>query len=101
MEITFSATSGGTPYIRSIEYNDSSAVVNTLSNDAKHLVYHYELDYDNDGVHDSLKVRSALFIVVNQESFSLKYDYVSTGTDASGCPRIEEIPHDDRELVNQ
>ena len=65
MEITFSATSGGTPYIRSIEYNDSSAVVNTLSNDAKHLVYHYKLDYDNDGIHDSLKVRSALFIGLN------------------------------------
>ena len=98
MEITFSATSGGTPYIRSIEYNDSSAVVNTLSNDVKHLVYHYKLDYDNDGIHDSLKVRSALFIVVNQESFSLKYDYVSTGTDASGWTGFEEIAHDDGEL---
>ena len=88
MEITFTATQGGTPHYRSIEFNDSSAVVNTLSNGVKHLVYH----------EDSLKVRSAIFVVVNQQSVDMKYDYVSTGTDASGWTDFVEIAYDDNEI---
>jgi len=85
MEITFTATSSGTPHFRSIEFNDSSAVVNTLSNGVKHLVYH----------ENSLKVRTAVFVVVNQQNTAMKYDYVSTGTDASGWTGFVEIAHDD------
>ncbi|MBN4081149.1 T9SS type A sorting domain-containing protein [Caldithrix abyssi] len=84
MEITFTATGSGIPHYRSVEFNDSSIVVNTLSDGVKHLVYH-----------DSLKVRSALFIAANHQSFSMKYDYVSTGTDASGWTGYQEIAHDD------
>lgn len=87
LEITFTSTSSWIPHYRSIEFNDSSAVVNTLSNGVKHLVYH----------EDSLKVRSAIFVVVNQQSVAMKYDYVSTGTDASGWTGFVEIAHDDGE----
>jgi len=86
MGITFTATGNGTPHYRSFEFNDSSVVVNTLSDGVNHLVYH-----------DSLKVRNALFVITNQQSSALKYDYVSTGTDASGWTGFEEIAHDDGE----
>jgi len=88
LEITFTSTSSWIPHYRSIEFNDSSAVVNTLSNGVKHLVYH----------EDSLKVRSAIFVVVNQQSVDMKYDYVSTGTDASGWTDFVEIAYDDNEI---
>ena len=85
MEITFTATSSGTPHYRSIEFNDSSAVVYTLSNGAKHLVFHG----------DTLKVRNAVFVIVNQQNTTMSYDYISTGTDASGWTGFQEIAHDD------
>ncbi|MEA1881554.1 MAG: T9SS type A sorting domain-containing protein [Candidatus Marinimicrobia bacterium] len=84
MEITFTSQSGGTPHIRSVEFNDSTAVTNTLTEGVKHLVYH-----------DSLKVRNAIFVVVSQENYSMKYDYESKGTDASGWTGFEEIAYDD------
>ena len=86
MEITFSATSSGSPKYRSIEYNDSSVVVNTLTNGTKHLLYH-----------DSLKVTSAIFIAASTENRSINYDYVSDGTDASGWTGYETIAYDDGE----
>ncbi|MDP6500825.1 MAG: T9SS type A sorting domain-containing protein [Candidatus Marinimicrobia bacterium] len=84
MEITFTSQSGGIPHIRSVEFNDSTAVTNTITEGVKHLVYH-----------DSLKVRSAIFVVVSQENYSMKYDYNSEGTDASGWTGFEEIVYDD------
>ena len=83
MEITFTATSGS-PSIRSLEYNDSTIVIKALSNGTKHLIYH-----------DSLKVNRALFIVTNAEDIPISYEYVSSGTDASGWTGFEEIAHDD------
>ena len=44
--------------------DDSTVVVNTLSNATKHLLYH-----------DSLKVNSALFIVASTENRSITYQY--------------------------
>ena len=87
MEITFSATSSGSPKYRSLEFNDSTIVVNTLSNGTKHLLYH-----------DSLKVNSALFIVASTENRSITYQYESEGTDASGWTGFEEIAYDDNEI---
>ena len=87
MEITFSATSSGSPKYRSLEFNDSTVVVNTLSNATKHLLYH-----------DSLKVNSALFIVASTENRSITYQYESEGTDASGWTGFEEIAYDDNEI---
>ncbi|MBT4067249.1 MAG: T9SS type A sorting domain-containing protein [Candidatus Marinimicrobia bacterium] len=84
MEITFNTTSSGSPNFRSLEFNDSTVVVNTLSNGTKHLLYH-----------DSLKVNSALFIIASTENRSINYDYASEGTDASGWTGFEEIAHDD------
>ena len=59
-------------------------MTNTITEGVKHLVYH-----------DSLKVRSAIFVVVSQENYSMKYDYNSEGTDASGWTGFEEIVYDD------
>lgn len=86
MEITFSATSSGSPKFRSIEFNDSSVVVNNLSNGTKHLLYH-----------DSLKVNQVMFVAASTENRSITYNYFSDGTDASGWTGYETIAYDDGE----
>ena len=84
MEITFTATGAYNPKYRSLEYNDSSIVINELVNASKHLLYH-----------DTLKVTSAVFIVSGTENTSMAYNYVSNGSDASGWTGFEEIAYDD------
>lgn len=86
MEITFTSTGSFAPKYRSLEFNDSSLVVNKLTDGTKHLLYH-----------DSLKVNSASFVVVSTENTSMSYNYVSDGTDASGWTGFEEIAYDDGE----
>tara|TARA_B100001123_G_scaffold146687_1_gene170103 strand:+ start:180 stop:3143 length:2964 start_codon:yes stop_codon:yes gene_type:complete len=83
MEITFAA-SDGVPNYRSLEYNDTTIVVNSLSNGIKHILNH-----------NNLKVKSATFIVASTNSQSFSYDYVSDGTDASGWTGFEVLAYDD------
>ena len=93
MEITFTATGSYNPLYRSLEYNDSSVVINELANASKHLIYH--VVNNQAGPPDTLKVNKAIFIVSGTENTSLTYNYVSEGTDASGWTGFEEIAYDD------